>query len=79
MIWCILGLVLSYYLCVTVFRLAVTIPVRLAFLVCLPVMPFVVAYRNRKEHPVLAKTIVWLWGIFYSLWILLIVCLDGHL
>lgn len=38
----------------------------------------IVAYRNRAEHPIQAKAIYWLGGIFYAL-IALIVIADGHL
>lgn len=67
-----------YYLCVAVLRLAVKLPAAVLFVVCLPAMPFIVAYRNRQQHPIQAKAIYWMWGILYVL-LALIMIIDGHL
>lgn len=67
-----------YYLLVAGMRIAVTLPAAVLFVVCLPAMPFIVAYRNRREHPTLAKAIYWIYGILYAL-IALILIIDGHL
>lgn len=63
-IW--LALMGCYYLCVVLLRLALKLPAAVVFVVCLPAMPFVVAYRNREEHPIQAKTIYCLWGVLYA-------------
>jgi len=42
-----------------------------------PIIPYFVAYRNRKEHPIQSKTIVWLWSIIWIL-VALIVILDTY-
>ncbi|MCC8170955.1 MAG: hypothetical protein LIP00_04035 [Parabacteroides sp.] len=65
----------GYYLCIAGLRLAWKLPAIAVFIVCLPAMPFVVAYRNRKEHPVQAKIIYWGWGAAYL--ILLLSCFTG--
>lgn len=75
-IW--LALMGCYYLCVVLLRLALKLPAAVVFVVCLPAMPFVVAFRNREEHPIQAKAIYWMGGILYVL-IALIVIVDGHL
>lgn len=64
--------------CAAVLRLAVKLPAAVLFAVCLPAMPFIVAWRNRQQHPIQAKIICWLGGILYLL-IALIVLIDGHL
>lgn len=64
-----------YYLCMVLFRLVLKIPAIAIILVCLPIMPFIVAYRNREEHPVQARFIYWSWGIIYAVSILL--CFIG--
>ncbi len=67
-----------YYLCVGVFRLSIALPAIALFIILLPVMPFIVAYRNRVEHPIQAKVICWMWGITYVL-LGIIAIVDGHL
>lgn len=67
-----------YYLCAILLHLAVKLPAIIAFVVCLPAMPFIVARRNRKEHPVQAKALCWMTGILYAL-LALILLVDGHL
>ena len=67
-----------YYLCVVMLRLAVKLPAIIAIIITLPAMPFIVAYRNRAEHPYQAKAIYWLGGILYVL-IAIILIVDGHL
>ncbi|MDE7304352.1 MAG: hypothetical protein K2N04_00330 [Alistipes sp.] len=67
-----------YYLCAATLRLAIKLPAAVVFVIALPAMPFIVAYRNKAEHPIQAKAIYWLGGIFYAL-IALIVIADGHL
>lgn len=64
-----------YYLCVAVTRIAFKLPVTMAFILALPAMPFIVAYRNRKEHPIQAKTICWGWGLIYI--VLIASCFIG--
>ena len=44
----------------------------------LPAMPFIVAYRNRVEHPIQAKVLCWMYGVLIAL-ITLIIIVDGHL
>ena len=64
-----------YYLCVATLRLAVKLPAAVVTLVTLPAMPFIVAYRNRAEHPNQAKAICWLWSALYTA--MLIACFIG--
>lgn len=64
-----------YYLCVAVLRIAFKLPMAVAFILALPAMPFIVAYRNRKEHPIQAKTIYWGWGLIYTM--LIAFCFIG--
>lgn len=61
-----------YYLCVAGFRIVVSLPKIVSFVLLLPAMPFVVAYRNRKERPGQAKAIYILWGLLYALTFLVI-------
>lgn len=56
-----------YYLCIVGFHIALKLPVIVAFIICLPAMPFIVAYRNRKEHPIQAQIIYWGYPVFYAL------------
>lgn len=72
-IW--LALMGIYYLCVAALRLAVKLPAAVVTLVTLPAMPFLVAYRNRAEHPNRAKAICWLWSVLYAM--VLITCFIG--
>lgn len=67
-----------YYLLVAGMRLALKLPAAVIFVVCLPAMPFIVAYRNRQQNPIQAKAIYWIGGILYVL-IALILIVDGHL
>ena len=60
-----------YYFCIIGLRIALKLPIIAAFIICLPVMPFIVAYRFRKEHPAQAKGLYWLWGITYALFTLI--------
>ena len=60
-IW--LALMGIYFLCVAGMRLALMLPAVVIFIICLPAMPFIVAYRNRKEHPIQAKAIYWMYSI----------------
>lgn len=64
-----------YYLCVATLRLAVKLPAAVMMIVTLPALPFIVAYRDRAEHPNRAKTICWLWSAFYAA--LLVSCFIG--
>ena len=67
-----------WVLCVGLMRLAIKLPAIVVFIILLPVMPFIVAYRNRVEHPIQAKVICWMWGILYVLFGI-IATVDGHL
>ena len=67
-----------YYLCVATLRLAVKLPAVVLFIILLPAMPFIVAYRNRVEHPILAKGIYWMGSILYAI-LCIIAIVDGHL
>lgn len=42
-------------------------PIAITIIVCLPVMPFVVAYKHRKKHPWQARSIVIGWSLIYLL------------
>lgn len=42
------------------------LPITLA-IVFSPVLPFYIAYKNRKEKPKQSKAILWVWGIVYFL------------
>lgn len=64
-----------YYLCVAITRMAFKLPMIVAFILALPAMPFIVAYRNREEHPIQAKTIYWGWGLIYT--VLIVSCIIG--
>lgn len=72
-IW--LSLTGIYYLCAAVLRIAVRLPMTAVFILALPAMPFIVAYRNRKEHPIQAKTICWGWNLIYI--VLIASCFIG--
>lgn len=67
-IW--LALMGTYYLSVAGMRLALKLPAAVTFVVCLPAMPFVVAYRNRVEHPGQARAIYILYGLLWAICIL---------
>ena len=67
-----------YYLGVATVRLAIKLPAVVIFVLTLPAMPFIVAYRNRVEHPILAKGIYWMGSILYVL-LGIIAIVDGHL
>ena len=67
-----------YFLGGAMLRLAIKLPSVVLFIILLPVMPFIVAYRNRAEHPILAKGIYWMGGILYVL-LGIIAIVDGHL
>ena len=43
------------------------IPKVLAVLICLPAMPFAVAYKNRERHPWQARFIFIGWSLLYAL------------
>lgn len=47
-----------YYLCVAMLQLAIKLPAAVIFVLTLPAMPFTVAYRNRVEHPIQARSYV---------------------
>lgn len=55
-----------YYLCVGLLRLAVKLPAAVAFVVTLPAMPFIVAWRTRSDSPMQAIAICWLWAVVYA-------------
>ena len=59
-----------YYLLKIAFHVAVGLPMILIKIITLPVMPFIVAYRNREEHPIQSKMLFWIAGIFYAIFIL---------
>lgn len=67
-----------YYLCVAMLQLAIKLPAAVIFVLTLPAMPFIVAYRNRAEHPIQAKALCWKYGVLIAL-ITLIIIVDGHL
>lgn len=54
-IW--LALAGLYYFGVAILHLAKKLPAVVGFIVLLPAMPFIVAYRDRKEHPARARFI----------------------
>ncbi|WP_418450188.1 hypothetical protein [Alistipes sp.] len=66
-----------YYLCVALLRLAIKLPAAAVFVVCLPAMPFIVAYRNRQQHPIQTKILCWLWGVLYA--VLIPLCFIGSI
>ncbi len=42
--------------------------IQIAFYVLFsPVLPFYIAFKNKKENPIMSKLIYWLWGAFYFL------------
>ncbi len=65
-----------YYLLKIAFHVAVGLPMILIKIITLPVMPFIVAYRNREEHPIQAKILYIGWGVIYAL-IIIICILDS--
>ena len=67
-----------YYLCAVMMRLAIKLPAIALFIILLPAMPFIVAYRNRVEHPIQAKVLYWMWGVTYVI-LGIIAMVDGHL
>lgn len=67
-----------YYLCVAMLQLAIKLPAIVIFVLTLPAMPFIVAYRNRVEHPIQAKVLCWMYSVLIAL-ITLIIIVDGHL
>lgn len=62
-----------YYLLKIAFHVAVGLPMILIKIITLPVMPFIVAYRNREEHPIQAKILYIGWGVIYAL--VIIICI----
>lgn len=66
-----------YYLGAVCLCLVKKLPAAVAFVVFLPAIPFIVAWRSRNEHPVMAKMIVWGWAIFYVL-VLLTWLIESH-
>lgn len=64
-----------YYLCAAGMRLALKLPAAVAFAVCLPAMPFIVAWRNRQQHPAQTKVLCFLWGLVYAA--ALVACFIG--
>ncbi len=75
LITCWFILVGCYLLFMAGLRLAWKLPAAIAFVVCLPALPFVVAWRNRRQHPVQSKILYCLWGILYA--ILIPLCFFG--
>ncbi len=65
-----------YYLLKIASHVAVGLPMILIKIITLPVMPFIVAYRNREEHPIQAKILYIGWGVIYAL-IIIICILDS--
>lgn len=61
--------VLCGYILSALISLVRYFPVVLFYTILLPVMPFYVAHKNRKEHPVMAKFIYVLWGAVYLVWV----------
>ncbi len=59
-----------YYGGVFLFRSALYVPAAVAFVVCLPAMPFIVAWRTRHETPGKTKALYIIWGVFYALFAL---------
>ena len=66
-----------YYLCVAMLQLAIKLPAAVIFVLTLPAMPFIVAYRNRAEHPIQAKVLCWMYGITYVI-LGIIAIVDGR-
>ena len=67
--------VLCGYLLSVLFAAIRYFPAVLFYTILLPVLPFHVAYKNRKEHPAKAKIIYALWGAVY-LGLLFILCMN---
>lgn len=64
-IWFVVAVI---FFMVKIARVAVFhIPAVLAVLICLPAMPFAVAYKNRETHPWQARCIVIGWSLLYLL------------
>ena len=62
-----------YYLLKIASHVAVGLPMILVKIITLPVMPYIVAYRNREEHPFLSKGIIWMYSIALALCILIFI------
>ncbi|MEG2758834.1 MAG: hypothetical protein RR908_03045 [Rikenellaceae bacterium] len=74
-IW--LVVMLIYYISMSLFRSLILLPKAIYYIVCLPAMPFIVAYRNKEEQPKAAKAIYWLWGSLLSIiivWAIVDIC-----
>ena len=69
----ILGTWILAGICAAGLRVLQALPVVVLFILCLPAWPFIVAYRNRKEHPAQAKIIYIGYPFLYAL--IALVCL----
>lgn len=56
-----------YYLCAATLHIAVRLPRAVVFVVCLPAMPFIVAWRSRREHPVQSRVVFVVWSLLYAI------------
>ena len=71
-----MGTIITIYLIVALCVVFIPILLKLTlsavfYVLCFPVMPFIVAYKNWKIKPIQARIIVVLWGVLYLLIILL--------
>lgn len=57
----------AYYVSRAVWNVVPYVPKILAVLICLPAIPFVVAYKNRERHPGQARFIFAGWSLLYLL------------
>lgn len=69
-----LEVILCFYVLVSLCWLLVeNIPRIVAFILLLPVAPFVCAWEIRKERPFVAWTIIVLWMLFFAIMLLMFV------
>lgn len=69
-----LEVILCFYVLVSLcWLLFENIPRIVAFILLLPVAPFVCAWEIRKERPFVAWTIIVLWMLFFAIMLLMFV------
>lgn len=73
-----LEVILCFYVLVSLCWLLVeNIPRIVAFILLLPVAPFVCAWEIRKERPFVAWTIIVLWMLFFAIMLLMFVIWEN--
>jgi hypothetical protein len=47
-------------------------------ILCLPAMPYIIAYKSKEQHPTQAKIIYWVYTVLYLLIIFIIIMNYTH-